>query len=96
MKTINLRGITNPLSEEELKKVKGGMDQPKVMPDNQEVDGGGGGSSCDTLPACGSTSEVQYCANKKCSDSCTANGRNGRCIAWPNGANYYCKICWLG
>jgi hypothetical protein len=33
MKTINLRGITNPLSEEKLKKVKGGQ---------QAVDTGGG------------------------------------------------------
>ncbi|MDR0542744.1 MAG: hypothetical protein LBH19_11130 [Dysgonamonadaceae bacterium] len=62
MKTINLRGITNPLSEEELKKVKGGMDQPKVMPDHQEVDGGGGGTVSPKIEACKGLKENDRCA----------------------------------
>jgi hypothetical protein len=78
MKTINLRGITNPLSEEELKKVKGGMDQPKVMPDNQEVDGDGGGTG------------EKPCDGKKCGDPCTFVNQNGytkygTCEHWPTG-----------
>jgi len=34
MKTINLRGITESLSESEMKKVVGGKDVPIVLPDD--------------------------------------------------------------
>jgi hypothetical protein len=97
MKKISLKGVQETLSDWELKNVKGGgFYYPMVMPDDMEVTGESSDGNCDTLPACGDTPEKQYCAGKKCGDSCTANGRNGRCIAWPNGANYYCKVCWLG
>jgi hypothetical protein len=58
MKTINLRGISESLNEEELKNVVGGsqggvggMDSMQVMPDDMVVKtdggGGGGGKPCD-------------------------------------------------
>jgi natural product precursor len=53
MKTINLKGISNPLSEREMKNVVGGsagnenlMGDRMVMPEDQDVLGSGGGSSC--------------------------------------------------
>ncbi|MDL2223750.1 TIGR04149 family rSAM-modified RiPP [Bacteroidales bacterium OttesenSCG-928-M06] len=51
---------------------------------------------CDTLSSCGDSSNgTNYCGGKKCGDSCSANGRNGTCKAFPNGRGYYCKQCIL-
>jgi hypothetical protein len=46
MKTINLKGISVPLSERELKNVRGGIVHHTLVPDDPPMADGGGGGSC--------------------------------------------------
>jgi natural product precursor len=92
MKTINLKGISNPLSEREMKDVKGGA-QPgsggfdQFMLPNDDDAGYG-------IQSCGDEGK-QYCKNKKAGEWCvTDSGRTGVCKGWP--AIPPCLICWLG
>ena len=72
MKTINLRGITESMSEREMKLVKGGLDQPMVYLDNQL--GGGNATACDKITPC---KDKTYKAS--CSYTCNGQSLTGRC-----------------
>jgi len=97
MKKINLRGITESMSEREMKLVKGGVkvEVPAEPPlaEVSDIIVGGGGSDCNSLPSCGATPSQQYCAGKDCGAVCTANGKQGICKAFPGIPT--CKICML-
>jgi len=95
MKTINLREITESMSEREMKLVKGGLDQPMVYLDNQL--GGGNGTDCNSYPSCG-TAGNKFCDGKNIGDACITNtGTKGICKCWPDPlGSLYCKICFTG
>jgi len=57
MKTINLRGITESLSESEMKNVVGGLDVPMVDP-SDDIDAEGRSGKCPTSTQCDGT---RYC-----------------------------------
>ena len=93
MKKINLKGITESLSDSEMKQVKGG---------SQGMAGGGmderlidldlpkdtANSSCNKYPSCG-----PQCEGKKIGDLC--DNSRGICKCWPDPLRYsYCKICY--
>ena len=67
MKAINLRGITESLSESEMKNVVGGLDVPMVMTDDMTV-GADGDSDCNQM---------------KLGDRCVRGGHDGCCAAAP-------------
>jgi len=79
MRKINLRGITESLSEREMKLVKGGLDQPMVDLDNQLGGGDDGGSSC-----------KESACNCFCSTNSNCWGECSKCVPignWPG------KVC---
>jgi hypothetical protein len=85
MKTINLKGISNPLSEGEMKDVKGGA-QPGsggfdqfMLPNDDDA---GAGVTCP---------EGDPCKGKNTNDSCTCNGKSGYCWSYPF-AGMKCKL----
>ena len=79
MKKINVKGVSNTLSDNEMKNVKGGLPYGFVEPEQSgpTVDGGAG---TDT-----------DCNKKQLGDSCTRGGNNGCCAAAPF-AGYICKV----
>jgi len=86
MKTINLRGITESLSEREMKLVKGGVkvEVPAEPPLAEGVDVSGSSGS-------GGGTTDSDCNKMKLGDLCTRGGNSGCCAAAPF-AGYICKV----
>ena len=85
MNKISKKGVLNPMSEREMKMVKGG--------NGEVVSEIGGDSDCPTK-SCGSASDgTNYCEGKACGDTCDhPKGVKGTCIAWWT-LSGTCKIC---
>jgi hypothetical protein len=94
MKKINLRGISEILSERELKSVVGGVENhmsidfenPDYALDGGSVSAGSGTGDCYNIEPC---DNVGDCRGKVCGESCTqsSTGRLGKCYLWPCGNN---------
>jgi hypothetical protein len=95
MKKINLKGISEILSEKELKDVMGGVTQQSLMARDADSSGGGGGvGECYTMPSCDVAGD---CNGRVCGDACvqSSTGRLGTCIIWAFGWKT-CKTCAVG
>jgi hypothetical protein len=71
MKKINLREVSDRLSENEMKDVKGGGQD---VPTEGQLGDDGGSVKC---------AEGNPCAGKSTYDPCTCNGKGGYCFSYP-------------
>ena len=76
MKTIHLKGITNPMSESEMKNVVGGFDVLEEA--THELEGGG-------------SDAANPCEGKNQHDDCMKAGKKGCCEYAPL-AGLYCRV----
>jgi hypothetical protein len=105
MKTINLKGISGPLSERELKNVKGGLVHLTVVPNDPPMaDDGGNGTGtgeCYNLRPCDAGGD---CMGRVCGEDCVQKltGRMGKCMHWLCHGNFlglpteYGTVCGVG
>jgi natural product precursor len=96
MKKINLKGISEILSEKDLKNVIGGAVFQKADKGGGS-NGTGGIGECYSMRPCDNDSDWAACAGKLCKEECynSNSGRKGHC-AWILAGFNACKTCSVG